>query len=368
MSTIDPNTHHNALNLNARLHWYEIKSILGQGGFGITYLAYDTNLKQQVAIKEYLPTEFSTRDASSTVQPISESHSKIFKWGLQRFLEEAQTLAEFKHPNIVRVHSFFEENNTAYIIMDYENGVDLSTLIRKGERFDEQRLLGILLPIIDGLELVHKGGFIHRDIKPANIFIRNDGSPVLLDFGSARHAISGQTKTMTSLVTPGYAPFEQYHEGEGKQGPWTDIYSLGATCYCAITGKPPPDALKRGMVQFEHDTDMYIELADIKAGKYSESLLEAIDCALRFREKDRPQTVTAWRQMITGGKAIPAPAPKGRTEIDDDVDHPTTQNLSAKAGQRKAKDSARRSWWPMLRTLLLLGLIGGGGWTVYDRQ
>ena len=127
---MDPNTHHNALDLNARLHWYEIKSILGQGGFGITYLAYDTNLKQQVAIKEYLPAEFSTRDEANTVQPISANHNKIFNWGLKRFLEEAQTLASFKHPSIVRVHSFFEHNNTAYIIMDYENGVDLSTLIR----------------------------------------------------------------------------------------------------------------------------------------------------------------------------------------------------------------------------------------------
>jgi serine/threonine protein kinase len=355
---MDPNTHHNALDLNAKLHWYEIKSILGQGGFGITYLAYDTNLKQQVAIKEYLPVEFSTRDAADTVQPISASHSKIFNWGLKRFLEEAQTLAGFKHPNIVRVHSFFEHNNTAYIVMDYENGVDLSSMIRKGEHFSEERLLNLMLPIIDGLEVVHKSGFIHRDIKPANIFIRNDGSPVLLDFGSARHAISGQTKTMTSLVTPGYAPFEQYHEAEGKQGPWTDIYSLGATCYCVLTGKPPPEALKRGMAQFEHNTDVYLELSDIKAGKYSEAILESIDWALRFREADRPQSVTEWKRMITDGAAVPKP--QERTQPDDDF--PITEDLS------KAPDKAKRPLWPIFRTLIILGLLGAGGSYLYTNQ
>ena len=304
---MDSKKHHIALHPNARLHWYEIKSILGQGGFGITYLAFDTNLKKQVAIKEYLPVEFSIRDASDTVLPISQNHDKIYRWGLQRFLEEAQTLARFRHPNIVQVRTFFEHNNTGYIVMDYEKGAGLATLIDKGAHFSEQRLLGIILPILDGLSQIHKAGIIHRDIKPENILIRNDESPVLLDFGSARHAIGNRTKTMTSLVTPGYAPFEQYHQAEGKQGPWTDIYALGATCYCAITGKPPPDALKRGMVQFEHNLDVYLALADIKAGKYSEHVLEAIDCALRFREKDRPQTVTAWQQMLSGSKPVPKP-------------------------------------------------------------
>ena len=363
---MDPNEHHNALDLNARLHWYEIKSILGQGGFGITYLAYDTNLKHRVAIKEYMPVEFSTRDASNTVQPISENHGKIYRWGLKRFLEEAQTLARFKHPNIIRVHSFFEENNTGYIIMDYENGVELAQLIRDGVHFDEQRLLGIVMPILDGLEEVHKSGIIHRDIKPANIFIRSDQSPVLLDFGSARHAISGQTRTMTSLVTPGFAPFEQYHEAEGKQGPWTDIYALGATAHCMITGKPPPEALKRGMMQFEHDTDIYLELADSMAGKYSDSLLKSIDCALRFREKDRPQTVGAWKQMIADGKPVPAPQPR-RAGMDD-VAVPTTKNLSAQAKSKKAGERVKRPLWPLARTAIVLALLGGGGWYLFDNQ
>ncbi len=161
------------------------------------------------------------------------------------------------------------------------------------------------MTVLDGLEQDHARGFIHRDIKPANIFIRADGTPVLIDFGSARHAIGGQTRTMTSLVTPGFAPFEQYGEADGKQGPWTDIYALGASLHCAITGKPPIDAIKRGIAKFEHQTDAYIGLAELMAGKYSEHFLQAIDCALQFSEKDRPQNIAAWRAMLRGESAIP---------------------------------------------------------------
>ena len=361
---MDPKKHHNALDPGARLLWYEIKSILGQGGFGITYLAYDTNLKHQVAIKEYLPVEFSTRDASKTVQPISENQTEIYRWGLQRFLEEAQTLARFKHPNIIRVHSFFEHNNTGYIVMDFENGIELETLIDKGEHFGEQRLLGILLPILDGLAQIHNAGIIHRDIKPANIFIRDDNSPVLLDFGSARHAIGNQTKTITSLVTPGYAPFEQYHQAEGRQGPWTDIYALGATCYCAITGKPPPDALKRGMVQFEHNLDVYLELADIKAGKYSPHLLAAIDCAQRFKERDRPQSISEWQQMLTGAK----PVPGAQAVQQAGTETPPSQKPSAKAPPERARDRGVHPIRSALRYVSVLGLLAAMGWYGYGHQ
>ncbi|MDH3763274.1 MAG: protein kinase, partial [Gammaproteobacteria bacterium] len=239
--------------------------------------------------------------------------------------------AQFRHPNVVRVSSFFENNNTGYMVMEYEDGTDLASLIKAGESFDEQRILDLLLPILDGLGQIHERGFIHRDIKPANIFIRSDGSPVLIDFGSARQAIGGQTRTMTSLVTPGFAPFEQYHDAEGKQGPWTDIYSLGATCYAMITGKPPNDALKRGMARLDHSTDAYLQLTDLRAGRYSEHLLQAIDHALEFKQNDRPQTVSEWRPMLLGETAVPQagivtqlgspatvdidPASDGRTEV-----------------------------------------------------
>ena len=311
---MNPDYHHNSLNQHDRLHWYEIVTILGQGGFGITYLARDVNLDQNVAIKEYLPTEFSTRDASKTVQPISQNHAEIFDWGKARFLDEAKTLSSFKHPNIVRVLSFFENNNTGYMVMEYEEGQDFSDLIKAGEVFNEERLLEIIIPILDGLEQVHSQGFIHRDIKPQNIFIRTDGSPVLIDFGSARQAMGGQTRTMTSLVTPGFAPFEQYHDAEGKQGAWTDIYALGATLYSAVTGKPPKDALKRSMAQVEYQTDAYLPLVDLKAGEYSEHFLQSIDMALAFFGRNRPQSVTDWKKMLLGEMPVEI-APKAADPI-----------------------------------------------------
>ncbi|MGR8948364.1 MAG: serine/threonine protein kinase, partial [Gammaproteobacteria bacterium] len=216
----------NSLKNNHRLHWYLIDRVLGQGGFGITYLAHDPNLDRYVAVKEYLPMELAVRDGDNSVYPASEANGERYKWGLDRFIAEARTLAKFKHPAIVRVLSVFEENNTAYMVMEYERGESFQQVLDQRKDLSEQELLRIIGPLLDGLELIHANGFIHRDIKPANIYIRRDGSPVLLDFGSARQALGEQTKSLTSIVSPGYAPFEQYYSKSDRQGPWTDIYSL----------------------------------------------------------------------------------------------------------------------------------------------
>ena len=217
-------THRNSLKPGHKIHWYEIKEILGQGGFGITYLAFDPNLKKYVAIKEYLPIEVAVREGDFSVNPVSEGHIDQYQWGLDRFIFEAQTLSNFKHPNIVSILSVSEDNNTAYMVMEYEEGVSLKEKLGRRETIEENELLKIVLPIMDGLAMVHKAGFIHRDIKPGNIYIRKDGSPVLLDFGSARHALGEKTKTLTTLFTSGYAPFEQYFSKSDEQGEWTDIY------------------------------------------------------------------------------------------------------------------------------------------------
>ncbi len=174
----------------------------------------------------------------------TEEQSERYRWGLDRFIREARTLARFDHPNIVRVLSVFEHNNTAYMVMRFEEGENLAALLERRRTLPEDELMRIVLPILDGLELVHNAGFIHRDIKPDNIHIRADGSPVLLDFGSARHSM-GHARTVTILVAPGYAPFEQYYSSGENQGPWTDLYSLGATCYRAIAGIAPMDAITR---------------------------------------------------------------------------------------------------------------------------
>jgi len=287
--------HRNALKPGYRLHWYEITSVLGQGGFGITYLAHDTNLDKAVALKEYLPIELATRERDSTVQPITDDRAQNYQWGLQRFITEARTLSRFSHPNIVRVHAVFEENNTAYMVMEYEHGESLQHILSRHQKLEEAELLSLLLPIIGGLDLVHQAGFIHRDIKPANIFIRQDGNPVLLDFGSARQALGEQTKTLTSLVSPGYAPFEQYYSKGEAQGPWTDIYGLGATLYRAVAGRAPLDAVDRSKAVLEGSKDLFVSALEIGKGRYSERFLRAIDHALKFKPEERPQTLSQWK-------------------------------------------------------------------------
>lgn len=268
---------------------------MGQGGFGITYLAHDFNLDRQVVIKEYLPIELAVRERDFSVHPVTEEHGEKFRWGRDRFITEARTLAKFKHPNIVQVLNVFEENNTAYMVMEYEHGESLQDLLSRRKTIEEAKLINILIPVLGGLQKVHEAGFIHRDIKPANIFIRKDGSPVLLDFGSARQALGVATQTLTSLVSPGYAPYEQYYSKSNQQGPWTDIYGLGATLYRAVAGMAPMDAVDRSRAILKGDRDIFVSAKEIGKGRYSERFLLAIDHALKFKEEDRPQTISAWK-------------------------------------------------------------------------
>ncbi len=302
--------HRNALQAGYDLHWYTIQDVLGQGGFGITYLAYDNNLKHSVAIKEYLPSGLAMRESDSTIQPLSEEHRNDYQWGLERFLTEARTLTQFDHNNIVRVLTVFELNQTAYMVMRYEEGKALDTLLPKGATLEEQWLKRMIIPMIGGLSKVHAAGFIHRDIKPGNIFIRADQSPVLIDFGSARQAFGQETRTLTAMVSPGYAPFEQYHSKSDQQGPWTDIYGLGATLYRATTGQAPIDALERSEAMLRESKDSYVsvfEYAD--TSKYSSGFLAAIDHAMIFNEKKRPQTLKSWLQELQQEHAEHAVSP-----------------------------------------------------------
>jgi serine/threonine protein kinase len=296
-----------ALPTGYRLHWYVLERVLGQGGFGITHLAHDTNLDRRVAIKEYLPIDFARRRSDATVRPRTEALNERYAWGLERFLMEARTLARFDHPNIVRVVSVFEANNTAYMVMRFEEGENLAALLERHGTLPERQLLGCLLPILEGLQLVHDAGFIHRDVKPENIHVRKDGSPVLLDFGSARQSF-GRSKTMTVLVAPGYAPLEQYYGDAEAQGPWTDIYGLGATCYRAIVGRSPLDAIARAKGVLGSAREILQPAVDAGRGRYSEPLLAAVDHALQLSEQDRPQTVADWRREIVAPVA-PTPAP-----------------------------------------------------------
>ena len=292
-----------ALPAGYAINEYRIESTLGIGGFGYTYLATDANLNLKVAIKEYLPGELAQRDDTRSVRPKSDDVLDTFKWGLQRFLDESRTLASFRHPNIVRVMRFFEANNTAYMVMEFVSGQTLVDWIRTRRPLHEAALVSLASPLLDGLAVIHKGGYLHRDIKPANIFIRDDGSPLLLDFGSARTvANSGE---LTAVVTPGYAPLEQYHS-HGKQGPWSDIYAFGGVLYWMITGQKPADAAAR-----VRNDPMPPATQAADRNRYSMDLLTAIDWALAPAEEARPQTVEDFRAVIAGirpagGSTVPA--------------------------------------------------------------
>lgn len=294
------NRHLNALKPGYQLHWYVIKDILGQGGFGITYLAEDRNLAHEVAIKEYMPIDLAVRTDSDSVQSISNQHDDRYRWGLRNFIDEARTLGQFKHPNIVRVRNVFEANNTAYMVMDYELGETLQEILNRRKILGEPDIKTVIYPVIDGMKLIHAHGFIHRDIKPANIFIRVDGEPVLLDFGSARQSMEGSRDSLTSIFSKGYAPIEQYNTTEDDQGPWTDIYALGATMYRSISGIPPCDAIDRSSAISITSRDTYVPAVEIGKGEYSETLLKAIDMAMQFKRQDRPQSITEWQSMLLG--------------------------------------------------------------------
>lgn len=288
----------NALQPGYQLHWYEMKEILGQGGFGITYLAHDKNLAHEVAIKEYMPIDLAIRGSDNSVQSLSVEHDERFKWGLKSFIEEARAIGNFNHPNIVRIRSVFEANNTAYMVMDYELGETLQEILTRRKILDESDIKTVLYPIIDGMKLIHAHGFIHRDIKPANIFIRVDGEPVLLDFGSARQSLEESRGEITSIFSKGYAPIEQCSTDDEQQGPWTDIYALGATIYRSIAGVPPTDAIDRSSAISITSRDTYVSAVEIGEGRYSTALLKAIDYAMQFKQQDRPQSITEWQAVL----------------------------------------------------------------------
>jgi len=281
-----------ALPRGYALHEYRIEQTLGIGGFGLTYLATDSNLNLRVAIKEYLPGDLALRCEDQSVQPKSDSNLDSFKWGLSRFLDESRTLASFRHPNIVRVMRFFEANRTAYMVMEFVAGQPLGEWMRSHRPLEQKTVLSIAHSLLDGLEVVHRTGFLHRDIKPGNVFMREDGSPVLLDFGSARVSSAGSERT--AIVTPGYAPIEQYHS-HGNQGPWSDLYALGGVLYWMITGNRAVEAVAR----IRQDVlPPAVQVAD--RNRYSVELLTAVDWALAPHEDQRPQSVADFRSVLSG--------------------------------------------------------------------
>lgn len=295
-------TSSNALPAGYRLGEYAIEGVLGHGGFGITYVARDVRLGSRVAIKEYFPRAYAGRDAAEyTIHPFTRSphEAENYRWGLEAFLTEAQALARFKHPHIVRVLRFLEANGTAYLVMEYEEGESLLAHLRKHSGFlDESTLLGVFLPILTGLQAVHDAGLLHLDIKPDNIYLRRDGQPMLIDFGSARQMRGGDSGEKVAL-SRGYAAPEQY-PGHGERGAWTDVYGVGASIYRCITGKEPTDALERmiGIGKVKHDP--MVAATALERPQYSKHIRECADAALRLDADARPRSARMLQNGLMG--------------------------------------------------------------------
>ena len=284
----------NCLPVGTRVAEFEVTGIVGEGGFGIVYLAFDHSLQRVVALKEYMPGVMAGRGADQSVLVRSKRHQEAFDTGLRSFINEARLLAQFDHPALIKIHRFWEQNNTGYMAMRYYEGQTLKRILQDHpERVDQAWLKVILQSILEALEALYRVKVLHRDISPENIMIQQDGAAVLLDFGAARQIISDMTQALTVILKPGYAPIEQYADDPSMlQGPWTDIYSLSAVMYGAIAARTPPSSVAR-MIQ-----DPLPPLASGGHPGFDTQFLAAIDRGLAVKPEDRPRSIPAFRLLL----------------------------------------------------------------------
>ena len=319
MSTTPPSSHppqspappvapsvaeHDALPLGTRFGEFEILRVVGVGGFGIVYLAQDHSLERQVALKEYMPAALAARADGSHITVRSAAFAETYAIGLRSFVNEARLLARFDHPSLVKVYRFWEDNGTAYMVMPFLRGVTLRDARRSMERApDEPWVRSVIDPLLGALEVLHHEGVFHRDVAPDNILLPPSGAPILLDFGAARHVISDRTQSLTAILKPSYAPIEQYAEMSSmRQGPWTDIYALGAVMHYLLFGVPPAPATARAV---QPDAEP-VEQRSVPG--VSPNLLATVGWALAVRPADRPQSIQMLRDALDGAVAIPEPA------------------------------------------------------------
>lgn len=320
------------LPVQTPLKRYVIGEKLGQGGFGITYRGFDLKLKMRVAIKEYYPSDFVSRSNDrKTVMLISSENGSLFQYGLQAFVNEAHTLAQLQHPNLVRVLNLFEMNGTAYLVMDYYEGETLHDYLARqpDKKLPWRQAVSLLLPVLDGLAEVHRNGFMHRDVKPRNLYLTQRGQLVLLDFGAARQVVSDRTRSL-AIYTSGYGAYEQHVQGE--QGPWTDVYGVAATLYFALTAHVPPPASERKQKDSRKP-----------ARHFSPDLPPALDNvlnrALVVEPKKRLQTIEEFEQQL-------------RAILKQEEDKPRAEP----SGEVKSRSPRL---WAMTGALLLAILVAG---------
>ena len=303
-------------------------------------------------------------ESGSTVVPQSSTDAQDYHWGLNRFLDEARTLARFDHPHLNKVYRFFESNGTAYMVLEYVEGETLADRLSRERQLPEESLQRLLDEVLSGLEVMHDAGYVHRDIKPGNLMLREeDGSAVVLDFGAARQAVGQRSKAITSILTPGYAPIEQYDSKADDVGPWSDIYALGMVAYRCISGisdSELPDAVTRGRTQRKGQVDL-IPATEAGKGQYNARLLEAIDWAIEVDEEDRPQTVDAWRQALAGSGRRQRPAKPVRKS----AQKPTGGTATARSGIKLVHYRADNGHHCLAGRGRLVGLAGisSTGWS-----
>ena len=385
--------HLSALPAGTEFEGYRLLGVLGAGGFGVTYLAEETALSRtsprRVAIKEFLPASVAARvSGSREVRSLRKQDRETYRQLLDRFLREAETLARFDHPNIVPVLRYFERHGTAYIVMKFVAGESLGAVLKRRARLSEAELRWFLPGLMDGLAEVHARNFLHRDVKPDNILLGPDGRAMLVDFGAARIAAAeASALTRTAVISEGYAPYEQY-DSHGKQGPWTDLYGLGATLYRALTGTAPAKSPDRLIAKVRAQPDPLVPAERLVAAPLSPAMQDALARALALMEGERPQSVAEFRALVEAGNVPAAQAFAIETaaaaaepsvppaEPETTVDRPLTSGpplgapLSAapaspappsgpSGGRRRG--TARRAWgWIAASALLVLVVAGPG--------
>ena len=296
-----PVTEHDALPLGTRFGEFEILRVVGVGGFGIVYLAQDHSLERQVALKEYMPAALAARGSGSQITVRSAAFVETYAAGLRSFVNEARLLARFDHPSLVKVYRFWEDNGTAYMVMPFLRGMTLRDARRGMARApDEAWIRSVIDPLLGALDALHREGVYHRDIAPDNILLPPEGLPILLDFGAARHVISDRTQSLTAILKPSYAPIEQYAEMTAmRQGPWTDIYALGAVMHFLLFGAPPPPATARAM---QPDAE---PIGQRVVPGVSARFLAVVEWTLGVRPLERPQNIAALRDALSGASSVP---------------------------------------------------------------
>jgi serine/threonine protein kinase len=358
--------HGTALQKGSRLQEFEVDDVVGEGGFSIVYRAHDTQLGRIVALKEYLPSSLARRGDGKRVTPHSARHAVTFQLGLNSFINEAQLLASFDHPSLVKVYRFWEENGTAYMVMPLYEGQTLIDWLRQRNALPgEAWLRGLLVPLLDALELMHASHCYHRDIAPDNVLLLNPSAagaggvfvhddaphPVLLDFGAARRVIGNATQALTTILKPGFAPIEQYSETKhSRQGPWTDIYALCALLYHAVTGHRPIPSVGRLL----HDE--LVPATTAAAGRCSATFLRAIDVGMSVKPQDRPQSVRELRALF----ASIALEPTVMLPLLTDTLDPTQAQIAPPEAPRAADEarSARIAWVSFAAAFMAAVLVG----------